>query len=97
MDSDEQSSDMEGICELALAITMAKLVSCMYYQCSSIMVVLVILVALVLPLSFLFFFRSQVSQLVILHEEAADGKIVHDLTLPVKAVDAAVQNLVVVR
>lgn len=38
----------------------------------------------------------QVSQLVILHEDAADGKIVHDLTGPVKAVDAAVQNLVVV-
>ena len=38
----------------------------------------------------------QVSQLVIAHEEAAEGGIAHDLTVPVTAVDAAVQNLVVV-
>ena len=40
---------------------------------------------------------SQVSQLVILHEEAEEGKIIEDLTGPVAAVGAAVKNLVEVR
>ncbi len=38
----------------------------------------------------------QVSNLVIAHEEAAEGGIASDLTTPVAAVDAAVKNLVVV-
>ena len=38
----------------------------------------------------------QVSQLVILHEEAERGRIVSDLVQPVAAVKAAVDNLVVV-
>ena len=37
------------------------------------------------------------SQLVILHEEAEEGKIIEDLTGPVAAVGAAVKNLVEVR
>ncbi|XP_029181563.2 LOW QUALITY PROTEIN: vinculin-like [Acropora millepora] len=37
---------------------------------------------------------QQVSTLVILHEEAEDGKAMPDLALPVQAVGAAVQNLV---
>jgi len=41
-------------------------------------------------------FSRQVSNLVIAHEEAAEGGIAHDLTGPVAAVDGAVQNLVVV-
>ena len=36
----------------------------------------------------------QVSQLVILHEEAQDGNAMPDLSTPVMAVSAAVQNLV---
>ena len=36
----------------------------------------------------------QVSTLVILHEEAEDGKAMPDLALPVQAVGTAVQNLV---
>ena len=40
---------------------------------------------------------AQVSQLVILHEEAEEGKIIEDLTGPVAAVGAAVKNLVEVR
>ena len=36
----------------------------------------------------------QVSTLVILHEEAEDGKAMPDLAMPVQAVGAAVQNLV---
>ena len=39
----------------------------------------------------------QVSQLVILHEEAEKGRIVSDLVQPVTAVKAAVDNLVEVR
>ncbi len=39
---------------------------------------------------------SQVSQLVILHEEAEQGRIVPDLGPPVEAVGAAVKNLVLV-
>ncbi|KAM7424905.1 hypothetical protein ABFA07_023599 [Porites harrisoni] len=37
---------------------------------------------------------QQVSTLVILHEEAEDGKAMPDLALPVQAVGTAVQNLV---
>lgn len=36
----------------------------------------------------------QVSTLVILHEEAEDGKAMPDLAMPVQAVGTAVQNLV---
>ena len=36
----------------------------------------------------------KVSTLVILHEEAEDGKAMPDLALPVQAVGTAVQNLV---
>ena len=39
---------------------------------------------------------QQVSQLVILHEEAVEGRIIDDLTVPVAAVGAAVNNLIVV-
>ena len=39
----------------------------------------------------------QVSQLVILHEEAEDGNAMPDLALPIQAVGAAVANLVQVR
>ena len=39
----------------------------------------------------------QVSQLVILHEEAEDGNAMPDLAKPIQAVGAAVANLVKVR
>lgn len=39
----------------------------------------------------------QVSQLVILHEETEGGLAMPDLSAPVQAVSAAVQNLVMVR
>ena len=38
--------------------------------------------------------HSQVSQLVILHEEAEDGSAMPDLAQPVRVVKAAVDNLV---
>ena len=48
-------------------------------------------------MTFMTFFLNhcdQVSTLVILHEEAEDGKAMPDLAMPVQAVGAAVQNLV---
>ena len=39
---------------------------------------------------------SQVSQLVILHEDAQQGRIMPDISLPVTVVCAAVQNLIAV-
>ena len=41
-----------------------------------------------------FFHFLQVSELVILHEEAEDGNAMPDLTAPVQAVSSAVINLV---
>lgn len=43
------------------------------------------------------FLLPQVSQLVILHEEAEEGRIIPDISQPVAAVGAAVNNLIVVR
>ena len=40
------------------------------------------------------YYILKVSTLVILHEEAEDGKAMPDLALPVQAVGTAVQNLV---
>ena len=45
----------------------------------------------------MFFSDFQVSELVILHEEAEDGNAMPDLTAPVRAVSSAVINLVKVR
>ena len=42
------------------------------------------------------FLLPQVSQLVILHEEAEEGRIIPDISQPVAAVGAAVNNLIVV-
>lgn len=46
---------------------------------------------------FFFFVLSQVSKLVILHEEAEDGNAMPDLARPVQAVKLAVDNLVKVK
>jgi hypothetical protein len=43
------------------------------------------------------YFSTQVSRLVILHEEAEDGNAMPDLARPVQAVKSAVDNLVRVR